>query len=218
MPTPVQKLREEPAVYRVIGDVISVDDNGRYEIDIEGMTYIAKRAFSCMIQPELHDQVLLEGDRDSGMYITAILQRSSDTVPTIDLPSGLNIEAQGSRLRLTSEEGIELSTHQTMRMDAQRLVLRSDEGDVLIKRLSLLGKQLIGQMDKVNVLGKIISVLSDRILQKSKTSHRVVEELDSTRSRHIDYQASHNLQLHGENTLMTADKLVKMDGDQIHLG
>ncbi|MBW2454888.1 MAG: DUF3540 domain-containing protein, partial [Deltaproteobacteria bacterium] len=34
----------------------------------------------------------------------------------------------------------------------------------------------------------------------------------------IQHRAEKNYSLHGENALVTADELVKVDGEQIHLG
>jgi hypothetical protein len=58
----------------------------------------------------------------------------------------------------------------------------------------------------------------DRLLQRVKRSYRFVEEHDQVRAAQIDYVAQNNASLRGENTLITAKDLVKVDGEQIHLG
>ena len=47
---------------------------------------------------------------------------------------------------------------------------------------------------------------------------RVVEECDYLRSGEVDYRADKNMSLRGDNTMVTAKELVKVDGGQIHLG
>ena len=49
-----------------------------------------------------------------------------------------------------------------------------------------------------------------------KRSYRAVEETDQLRAGQIDYVAKETLSLHGENALLTAEELVKVDGEQIH--
>jgi hypothetical protein len=38
------------------------------------------------------------------------------------------------------------------------------------------------------------------------------------RARQIDYVAEKNVSVRGHNTLLTAEQLVKLDGEQVHLG
>ena len=45
-----------------------------------------------------------------------------------------------------------------------------------------------------------------------------VDGLDQVRSTHIDYRADQTLQLQAENLIANATNLVKVDGEQIHLG
>jgi hypothetical protein len=42
--------------------------------------------------------------------------------------------------------------------------------------------------------------------------------MDQLRAKRVDYTAEKSMHLHGENTLMTADSLVKLDGEHIHMG
>ncbi len=45
-----------------------------------------------------------------------------------------------------------------------------------------------------------------------------MEELDQVKAEHIDYAASASMSLHAQNALVTAEELVKVDGEQIHVG
>ena len=47
---------------------------------------------------------------------------------------------------------------------------------------------------------------------------RTVEELDHVRAEQIDYAAKKTMSLHGDNAIVTANELVKVDGEQIHVG
>ncbi len=49
-------------------------------------------------------------------------------------------------------------------------------------------------------------------------AYRFVEEMEHVRAGSIDYAARENVRFHGRNALVTAQQLVKMDGEQIHMG
>jgi len=57
-----------------------------------------------------------------------------------------------------------------------------------------------------------------RFSQRVKNAYRRVEGMDQLRAQHIDHAADKTMSLRGENTLMTAKQLVKVDGEQIHMG
>jgi hypothetical protein len=70
----------------------------------------------------------------------------------------------------------------------------------------------------MKLIGRFFHSMIDSISQKVKRSYRVVEDIDHVRSSQIDYRASKNMSLRGQNALINAEELVKIDGDQIHLG
>jgi len=67
-------------------------------------------------------------------------------------------------------------------------------------------------------VGRFFDAVFERIAHKSRWSYREVEEMDQVRSGQIDYRSAKNLNLRGKHALITAEELVKIDGDQIHLG
>ena len=49
-------------------------------------------------------------------------------------------------------------------------------------------------------------------------SEKRVDGLDQLKAEHVDHSAKKTMNLHGENAVMTARQLVKVDGEQIHVG
>jgi hypothetical protein len=58
----------------------------------------------------------------------------------------------------------------------------------------------------------------DRVSERLKKSFRTIEEIEQVRANELGVDVKGNLSIHADNTLMTSDKLVKVDGEQIHLG
>lgn len=214
-----QNTETDEQVYRIFAMVIACESNGYYTLRTDqGDIYKAKQAISCLIQPTLSDRTLIETQINGESYITTILERSGNVTPQIKIEGGLQLKVEGGSLQLVSEQGIELTTLKSICMTSEQFDLRADEGNIYLARLSYLGQYLMTQVEKINVLGGVMNCVIDRITQKLKSSHRIVDGMEYVRSRHMDYQASHTMQLHGKNTLLTAEELVKLDGDQIHLG
>ena len=61
-------------------------------------------------------------------------------------------------------------------------------------------------------------LFAERISQRVKRLYRHVEDFEQLRADKVDYVANKTMSLRGQNTLMTAEELVKVDGEQIHLG
>jgi hypothetical protein len=67
------------------------------------------------------------------------------------------------------------------------------------------------------LLGKVEAV-AERVLQRVKSSYRFVEGADHVRAGSVDIAAESTMSLHSNDTLMSAERLVKVDAGQIQLG
>jgi hypothetical protein len=70
----------------------------------------------------------------------------------------------------------------------------------------------------VRVIGRVYEAIVERLVHLSKTAFRMTEGIDQVRASHIDYQATEMARLHGKNTVVTAQDLIKADASQIHMG
>lgn len=214
-----QELNIDEQAYRIFAEIISCEEDGHYRVESKhGVIENVKQATSCLVEPIERDRVLVEAQMDGEMYITTILERVSEAAPIIKVQGGLQLRVEGGKLQIQSEEGIDITTLGSLSMTSEKLDLRADEGNVYFSKLSYIGKNLMSQIESISALGGIMNFIVDTVVQKSKTSHRVIEDTEYVRSRHINYQASHNMQMHGKNTMLTAEELVKLDGEQIHMG
>ena len=219
----IQELPINPVndiqIYRIFAEIKCSNDNGTYQIHSEdGIIDNVHHAIGCLIEPMKGDTVIVEAQIGGKAYITTVLERLTTNKPSIKVQGGLQLRVEGGGLQIQSEGGIDLSTLDTLSMTSEQLDIRADEGNVYFSKLSYLGKSLISKLDSVSVFGGIMNLIMDTVVQKSRTSHRVIEDTDYVKSCNINYQAKHIMQMHGKNTLLTAEELVKLDGDQIHLG
>ena len=228
-----KKLDHED-VFQETGTVVRVDDR-IFVVRTEGGEHRLKRAASCLLEPELYDYVLVArvavpkgpqaaaspGQRraPSGAgYILAVLEREEGARAAIVLDGDLAIRLPRGRFDVAAQEGVALASGQTLSVAASAVEINAEEGSVVVQRLTYLGAQVLAEVAKVKVLAGTFDSVLDRLTQRVKRSYRFVEELDHVKAERIDYTAEKTVNLHGENTMVTAEVLVKLDAEQIHIG
>ncbi len=191
------------SVFREFGTI--VDTSGRsFRISTESGEFLAARATSCLLEPENGDKVLLVGDPTGALYVLAVLERDEGQPGRIKCDGDLTMEVNQGRFTIAAKEGVDIMTPEDLRLSAARLDARAGEASFTFGAARLIGKT-------------IDSVL-DRVAHRVKNSIRWVEGADEVRAGQLDYRADGMMRLHGENTVLTASKIVKADGKQVHIG
>jgi hypothetical protein len=204
------------AIFQQYGTVTAAGE--QFVVHTEAAVYRASRAASCLLEPSVGDKVLLVTDTEGADYVLAVLERAQAQGATLNLPANTEIRAAGGRLNVTARDGINLQSPGEIGLQGGKLKVEALRGDVTIQDLSLVGDAWRSCVDRVKTVGKTFDSILERCHQRVSRSYRHVDELDQVKARQIDYQAETSLQLHAKYTLMTADELVKVDGEQIHLG
>jgi hypothetical protein len=147
-----------------------------------------------------------------------VLRRESDIPARWVADGSMEIRLPQGRFVVAAQEGVDLVSAKEVSVTAGGVRVNAAEGSAVIQQLSLLGSFVRAEFDRIKVLAASCDSVFDRLLQRVKRSYRFVEEHDQVRATQIDYVAQNNASLRGENTLITAKDLVKVDGEQIHLG
>jgi hypothetical protein len=180
--------------------------------------YDAKRAVSCLVEPVADDIVLVALAPNGAAYVLAVLEREEGAKTTLSTDGDLEVSQRNGRVTIAAQDGIDLLAAKDVTLIGQGLKITASEGNVVVHKLSFVGGLVRAEMDKVKLLAQTFDAVLDRFSQKVKNAYRTVEETDQVRAERIDYAATSTMSLHGENALVTAAELVKVDGEQIHLG
>jgi hypothetical protein len=191
------------SVFRTFGRVVATAD-GTFTVATEEGEFAARRATSCLLEPTIDDKVLLVGEPSGSLYVLAVLERKEGQAARIKCDGDLILDVGEGRFTVAAASGVELMTPKDLRLSAARLDARAGEASFTFGAARLIGKT-------------IDSVL-DRVSHRVKNSLRWVEGTDQVRSGQLDYRADGMMRLHGENTVLTASKIVKADGKQVHIG
>lgn len=162
----------------------------------------ATQAVSCLVRPEVGDQVIVRGPRESALYVTDVLARVAAT-RTIAADGDLELDVNG-KVTVHAKEGINL-------LSPRRVVVATAELAATAGKAALESQQ-------ARVLANVIDATAERISSRFSRVFRRVFELEHVRSGQLDYVADGNVRMHGDNTILTARELVKADGKQIHMG
>jgi hypothetical protein len=208
-------LAEDEAV-QLVGHVL---ERGGHDLTVRTSrgAVRAKRALSCLIEPERDDRVLVSTLGSGECFVLAVLEREAGAAATIVHDGDLEVRVAG-RYGVVSSDGVEISTAKDVQIVSASVDIKATEGNLVIDKLSVLGRLAQAELDKVKLFAGSIDTLCERTMQRAKRAYRIIEEIDQVKAGAIDYTARTMTRLHGKNTVITSEELVKVDGNQIHMG
>ena len=88
----------------------------------------------------------------------------------------------------------------------------------VLDELLQVGRRANWYVAKLRSVGEMVETFAEHVLTRAKRSSRFIEESDQLRAGDIDHRAEGTLQLHAETAFITADTVVRVDAEQIHMG
>lgn len=175
----------------------------------------ARRAASCLLAPEPGDRVLVALVPEP--FVLAVLERTGSRRAEVVFPGDAAIQASG-RLQLGAHAGVSVSSGRELALFSRVLDVKAADGKLAFERLFAATQAAQGHFGKLSVFAAAYERVADRIVERAKRVFRFVEEVDQLRARHFDYRAEQTAQVKGETTVVTARQVVKVDGEQVHIG
>lgn len=207
----VARKIEVKAVFQEFGEVVAVDADALV-VRTATSDVGARRAASCLLAPSVGDRVLLATEERGDAYVLAVLEQRDPSAATIAVEGDLSLRSARGKITMAAQDGIELVTAAAARIAASAVDVNA------LSTLSVAATAVKAELDKVKLFATTLDSFFERVSLRAKRSFRTVEELDQVKARHIDYTASGNAHIHASNTLFTAKDLVKLDGEQVHIG
>ena len=208
---------DELEAYQVMGTVVHAEP-GLFIVRTGRGDMRARRATSCLVEPRIDDFVLVAGAPSGAAWVLAVLEREAGAGASLACDGDLEIKVPEGRVRVASKEGIDLVSQKDVSVLADGVRVHAATGSVVMDSLSYLGGLVRSEIGKLRHEGGIVERVVERVSERVKRSFRKVEEVDQVRAERIDYSAKQVMSLRAENAIVTAEELVKMDGEQIHLG
>ena len=177
----------------------------------------ARRATSCLVAPEIDDAVLVARAEAGPAYILAIVDRE-EGVTKIEATGDLTLVAPEGRVSVTGRDGVDLVTPGKIEAIASELTLRATRTTWAGEVLTLAGAVGEASFGSIRTVTEKLESVAERVVQRFTRVYRDVRESENVRAETLDYSARETMKLRSKNAVVTAESLVKVDGDQIHLG
>lgn len=217
MPSNAAMLESPGATSQRSGVVERVDDRS-FTVRTAAGSVRARRAVSCLVEPEEGDRVLVAEVDAEEFWLLAVLERDRGAAVRLCAEGDLEVRLSQGRFSVAAQGGIDLATGGDVAVAAGAVDVHTDRARVTAGALEYLGATLSAEVERMKVFAVRCEEMYETWSQRVKRSYRTVSERDQLRAEQIDYAARENLSLRGENTVVTARELVKLDGEQIHLG
>lgn len=209
--------RSAPEVRETYGTVESVA-GAALVVRVGERSVKARRAVSCLVEPSAGDRVLVALSEES--FVLAVLVQGERRVPgvTLSVEGDVTLRSRGGKLAMVANEGVSLTSATKVEVSSPELEVRALKTSFFSASLSYIGRALDGEIDRIKVVAQTVDRTVDRVTERLKRSFRTIEEIEHVKAQELDLDVNGNLSVHSDNTIMSSEKLVKVDGEQIHLG
>ncbi|WP_437643697.1 DUF3540 domain-containing protein [Sorangium sp. So ce362] len=185
-------------------------------VELGGGLVVARRAKSCLVAPDAGDRVLCVADGDQ-VFVLAVLEGEAGATTRIVAEGDLKVQATG-RLGLGAGDQIEIAAAREVGLFTGKLQIRAQAAAAAIEELGLVGRSLEAHLQQAVVVAERMEVRADRLVQRAKKAFRFIEALDQVRAGIFDLRAEGLAAVRGENTIVAARTLAKLDGEQVKIG
>jgi len=207
----VARKLEVKAVFQEFGEVVAIHAE-LLTVRTALADVTARRAASCLLEPALGDRVLLAAEERGDTYVLALLEQRDPATATISVEGNLLLRSLRGKVSVAAQEGVELVSAAAVRILASAVDVEA------VEALSVLSGAVKAELGKVKMYAATLDSFFERVSLHAKRSFRTIDELDQVKAGHLDYAASGNAHLRGENALISAHDLVKLNGEQVHVG
>ncbi len=210
-----QKSPADDRVMQEIGEVAAVND-GRFTISCSESSFHAQRAVSCLVEPQVGDRVLFAGKVSGDLYVLAVLARESNEV-VVKVPGDLTLSVGGGRFAVAAHS-VDLVSSQQIGLASTSLEVRAARSKFFLRTAELVADAVVGEATSLKTIVGRLEQVAEQAIERVKRSYRFVSEAEHVRAGSYDLVANDTMRLRGEHAFVQAEKLVKIDGEQIHLG
>lgn len=198
--------------------VLRVDASTAVLLAPERTQHSARRAVSCLVAPQPGDRVLFATLPGEEHWVLAVLEHRDPQPTRIEVDGDLELRAPAGSITASAGRGVTVATGGEAAVLAGTVRIVAQRGLAALDELTVLAERADAEVTRMRATFSTVDTVMERLSQRAKRVYRFVEELDQLRTRRADYTAKETFQVHAHDTLMTSDQLVKIDGDQIHVG
>ena len=198
------------------GTIVSVTGDDMC-VQIQDDTFSAKKAFSCLIDPEPDDIVICSSQTNDRVYILGILERKGDSRANLSFPADACIEAKKGNLNIQTSNHLTLASDQ-LNCLSKNVIHKSQEAMISYEHLTASGEEVQAGFKTVRVVSNLINTMARQMINSFKGYIRKTEGSDIVKTGQMTRQIDGLYALDSKHTFMKSKKVTKIDGDKILMG
>ncbi len=180
-------------------------------------TYKARKAFSCLVAPEIGDRVLSVLLPSGNSSILAILERKQSQTTRLRFDGDVDISSSRS-IRMFASKSLDACSGDAMNFDSKEFSLRSKMVSLLFDRLNATGSEANQNINKVKILTKSIETVSETSRQVTRYAFRLVSGLESVNAGEVLQSIKKRFTVQSRQLNMLAEEDANLNAKRVHLG
>jgi hypothetical protein len=197
--------------------IVRARDGRSVQIGRAGENLNARIAFSCLVQPEPGDLVATQ-DAGGVIWVTAILERPTQTPMRLLAEGDVSIASAHGNISIAAAGRVQVDAGDCVGISGAELELQAGVARFILDEHLQIGRRATYYVQKIRSAGQVLEQIAETVLTRARNLTRFVEESDQLRAGDVDHRAEGTMQLRAKTAFMTADDLVRLDANQIHMG
>jgi hypothetical protein len=216
--TPVRSVEFTlPVAPRAGVAVVLACDGCTATAERDGAVTAARVAFSCLVRPEPGDRVMVSGDGET-VWIVAVLERVTDAPVRLFAEGNIAITSVTGSISLLAANDVNVDAGARVSVAASEIDMHAGIARFVLDELLQIGRRANLYVAKIRSVGEMVETFAEHVLTRAKRGTRFIEESDQLRAGDVDHRAEGTLQLSAKTAFVTADTVVRVDAEQIHMG
>ncbi len=197
------------------GVVASVSEND-IAIILYGEVVSAKKAFSCIIDPEPGDTVLCCTNDCGTVYILAIIDRPKNEKMQLSFPSDATIRSKTGNINLFSSKTLTMAG-ENINSFSKKIVYKSEKAYIAFDEVMADGSELHASYKTVRLISNFINTMARQVIDKFKGYIRHTEDNDQVQAGQLTRRTDGLFSMDSGNTVMISKRETKIDGEKIYM-
>lgn len=179
--------------------------------------YRASLAFSCLVTPLQGDNVLVNVGAKQ-RHILAIIERPNENDMALSFPGNVAFEAKSGEIKLISARSISLTSAEKVQLTSAELGINNVNTQLHTSTLSVKGDAVVSQWREITSISDVANYIINQLTQRIKNSFKKVEGVDQQSSQNYIQSVEKTMTVRSRDSVITARKDMKIDGERIHMG
>lgn len=150
-----------------------------------------------------------------GAFVLAVLQREGEHRR---LRVDGELEVSAARVHIEADEELTLRSKRVARLLGEALTVAATEATWVAKQLRVIGEAFVVDATRIKQVSAYSDIESESARERLGRSYRDVRESEHVKAGSLTFSLRDTLSVHAGVAAMTAKKLLRLAGDQIHLG